>query len=300
MNDAAPLDAGWRAAHGLPPIESADKYARGRVLAVGGSRRVPGAIGLTAEAALRVGVGKVRIATVDCVAIALGLTLPEAGMVALPENDLGEIAGDGAPRILDQLGSCDTLVFGPAMAGSADLPALVKGVIGAPREGLSLLLDAAPMISCGNGLEPPLAAYGGRVIMTPHHGEMAELLGRAPDDIARDPAGAARTAAARFAAVIVLKARETFIAAPDGEILCHQSPCVGLGTAGSGDVLAGVIGGLLARGAAPFSAAAWGVWLHGQAGVAASARIGAIGFLARDLLPELPRLASAQGAPPVR
>jgi hydroxyethylthiazole kinase-like uncharacterized protein yjeF len=287
---ATPLDAAWQAGHPLPPIDAGDKYARGRVLVVGGSRRVPGIIGLTAEAALRVGAGKARIATVESAALPLGLRVPEAGMVALPETAPGEIAAAGAPLILEQLGSCDTLVLGPAMASTADLPQLLGQLLGAPREGLSLLLDAAPMTACADGLEQLLADHGGRVVMTPHHGEMAQLLGWERERVAREPEQAALAAADRFHAVVVLKDRKTLIASPDGIVLHYASGCPGLGTAGSGDVLAGVIGGLLARGAEPTVAAGWGAWLHGAAGLAAAERIGPTGFLARELLPELPRL----------
>jgi hydroxyethylthiazole kinase-like uncharacterized protein yjeF len=258
-------------------------------LAVGGSRRVPGVIALTGEAAFRVGAGKVRIGTVESAAIPLGLTMPEAGMVALPETAKGEIASDAAPAIIEQLASCDALVFGPAMAGSDDLADLVEAVLGTPRANVALVLDAAVM-TASPGREPLLATYDGRVVMTPNRDEMAGMLAVDRADIDEDPVRTARAAAARFGAVIVLKDRETFIAAPSGQAVRFESPCAGLGTAGSGDVLAGIIGGLLARGADPLAAAAWAVWLHGQAGAAVSRRIGETGFLARELLPELPRL----------
>jgi NAD(P)H-hydrate repair Nnr-like enzyme with NAD(P)H-hydrate dehydratase domain len=132
--------------------------------------------------------------------------------------------------------------------------------------------------------------------MTPHHGELAELLDRSRAAITREPRAAARATAKAFGAIIVLKDHETIIADTDGSLLSSTAPTPGLGTAGSGDVLAGTIGGLLARGANPLLAAGWGVWLHGAAGLAAAGRSGALGFLASDMLRELPALVSANSA----
>jgi ADP-dependent NAD(P)H-hydrate dehydratase len=155
-----------------------------------------------------------------------------------------------------------------------------------------VVLDAAA-ISCSTRLARLIAAHEGRVVMTPHHGEMAALMNCAEESIADDDETLARDAAARFGAVVALKSARTVIAAPDGTLLRYAGGGVGLATAGSGDVLAGVISGLLARGTVPLVATAWGVWLHGQAGRALADRIGPIGFLARELLPEIPRLMAA-------
>ena len=126
--------------------------------------------------------------------------------------------------------------------------------------------------------------------MTPHHGEMAALTGHDVDHIADNDAEVAAEIARRFDAVVALKSGSTVIAAPDGTTLRYHGGGVGLATGGSGDVLAGLIGGLIARGAAPLVAAAWGVWLHGEAGRLVGETLGPIGFLARDLLIAVPRL----------
>jgi hydroxyethylthiazole kinase-like uncharacterized protein yjeF len=141
-------------------------------------------------------------------------------------------------------------------------------------------------------------------VLTPHAGEMAALLDLSKPDVEADPVAAARTAAARFAAVVVMKGEVTHIVTPDGRAWRHDGGVVGLGTGGSGDVLAGLIGGLLARGAEPAQAAIWGVHVHGAAGEALTRRQGAVGFLARELPAEIPpileglrtRAASAAGA----
>ena len=285
-----PIDFAWRKANPLPSIDGgADKNSRGRVFAVGGSRKVPGALQLTAQAALRVGAGKVRIGTIDAAAIPIGIAMPECGVIALPEGEDGEIGPAAAPAIAEQVETCEVLLFGPGMGGRSGVEALTRRVIDRPRTGLSILLDAAPL-ACAGGLEGLIRAHGGRAVLTPHHGELADLTDQSEETIAANPEKAARDASARFGAVVVLKHARTIIATPHGEALVHDSDTPGLATGGSGDVLSGIIAGLLARGAPPLVAAGWGVWLHGAAGSAAAEEVGPIGFLARDLPRHLPRL----------
>ncbi|MEG3088321.1 NAD(P)H-hydrate dehydratase [Sphingomonas sp. PB4P5] len=288
------IDAAWCAAHPLPNLgQGEDKDARGQALVMGGSAFVPGALLLTGEALLRVGAGKVKLATLAQVAIGLGLAFPEAATIALPGDAEGEIAADALPMLDRHLDSCDALVLGPGMMPrphTADLIAAVMALAGARAP---VLLDAGALTSM-RGCEAVVRAHPGPVVMTPHHGELAALMGIDKDSVAADPVAAVRNAAAAFGAIVVLKSSETLIADRQGALLGYQSAAPGLGTAGSGDVLAGVIGGLLARGVAPLVAAAWGVWLHGEAGRAASDTIGPIGFLARDLLSPLPRLLATE------
>jgi ADP-dependent NAD(P)H-hydrate dehydratase len=287
------IDRNWREANPLPHIENgSDKNSRGRVLAVGGGRRVPGGLALVAEAALRVGAGKVRMAVIEPLAIPLGLAMPEAGVVALPENGRGEIDVSAAPLIREQMETCEAAVLGAAMSGRDDVDLLLRACLAAPRMGLSLVIDGA-CVACAGSLADLVARHGGRVVLTPHHGEMASLTGRSAEEIAAAPAGAARDVAGRFGAVVVLKSALTVIASPEGQLLEHVSDTPGLGTGGSGDVLAGVIGGLLARGCAPVPAAGWGVGLHAHAGSAAARDIGPIGFLGRDLPSRLPGVMAA-------
>ncbi|KKC27502.1 NAD(P)H-hydrate dehydratase [Sphingomonas sp. SRS2] len=292
---AGPIDAAWLAAHPLPDhAQGTDKNARGRVLLVGGSVFVPGALGLTGEAVLRAGAGKLQIATVDAAAMHLGVLVPEAAMIGLPTDAEGEIAENAAYKLTDAARYCDAMLIGPGMVSTQSAKALVEGLFGELGDGHVAVLDAAA-ISCARCMAPQIAALGGRVILTPHHGEMASLTGMDIDDIAADPIDCARSIAAVYNAVVVLKAGATVVATPDGEALRYASDCVGLATGGSGDVLAGIIAGLAARGADPLTAAAWGVWLHGEAGQAAAGRIGPIGFLARDLMMEIPGLMSRAG-----
>lgn len=290
MTDIADIEPAWLTHHPLPVHDAGtDKNSRGRVLLVGGAEFVPGALRLTGEAALRAGAGKLQMATVSAAATALGVLVPEAAMIALPADAEGEIAPAATDRLLHLLDHCDTLVAGPGMGVTRRTAELVAGLLARPRDGLTVLLDAGA-ISCAGDLADVIRAHRGRVVMTPHHGEMAALLEREIEQVAADPVAAARQAATRFGATIVLKADRTVIASHDGGLLRYGSDCVGLATGGSGDVLAGIISGLLARGASPSVASGWGVWLHGEAGRECAQSLGPIGFLARDLVGHIPRL----------
>jgi len=288
--DPVPLDAAWRAAHPLPDHGAhTDKNDRGRVLLVGGGRFVPGALGLTGEAALRAGAGKLQIATIDAAAMHLGVLVPEAAMIGLATSDDGEIAPRAAAGLADAARHCHSLLIGPGMVSEPSACALIEGLLPLLDEDHVAVLDAAA-IGAARAHAPLIAGLGGRVILTPHHGEMARLTGVAAEEIASDPVACAQSAACLFNAVIVLKAGETVVAAPDGETLVYDGGCVGLATGGSGDVLAGIVAGLAAQGADPMTAAAWGAWLHGEAGRRAAEHIGPIGFLARDLPSRIPGL----------
>ena len=124
--------------------------------------------------------------------------------------------------------------------------------------------------------------------MTPHHGEMSQLAGVAAEAVKADPHAVAAEAARAFKAVVALKGERTIVIAPDGECARFEGGNNGLATSGSGDVLAGLVGGFVARGADPLTAASWGVFVHGTAGERAAEAVGPIGYLARELLPHVP------------
>jgi NAD(P)H-hydrate repair Nnr-like enzyme with NAD(P)H-hydrate dehydratase domain len=150
-----------------------------------------------------------------------------------------------------------------------------------------MVIDAAA-IAGARGCAEAIRARG-NVVITPHPGEMAALLECGEEEVRDRPTAVATRAAERFGAVVVLKQAETWIAAPGEEPLHYRGGGPGLATAGSGDVLAGILGGLLARGAAPGVAAGWAVWLHGEAG-RSLARRGATGLLAREIAGQVPAL----------
>jgi hydroxyethylthiazole kinase-like uncharacterized protein yjeF len=138
-----------------------------------------------------------------------------------------------------------------------------------------------------------LQAHAGRLILTPHAGEMAQLCGVDKECIDADPVGFARKAAAHLSSIIVLKGATTHIVTPSGLTYVHAHGVVGLATAGSGDVLAGIIGGLASRGASPATAAIWGVFLHGRAGKQLTEAVGKVGFIAREVVNEIPAVLEA-------
>jgi hydroxyethylthiazole kinase-like uncharacterized protein yjeF len=258
------------------------------VLVVGGSRYTPGAVLLAGVAALRAGAGKLQVATGERNAPHVAAAIPEARVFALPETKAGRLARPAVRVLEDHLGKAQAVCVGPGMIEDSSVVSFVKETIKLRGEA-RVVLDAGGVACLAGGLEL-LHTAAGRAVVTPNAEELAEIYGAGKREISDAPLEAARRAAADFRAVVALKGRETFIASPDGRVFVNRAGSVGLATSGSGDVLAGVVAGLLARGAEPFDAAAWGVYLHALAGEAVAARVGPLGFLARELSPEIPRL----------
>ena len=290
-----PITANLLRAHPLPRHDGGqDKDARGQVLVLAGSLEVPGGALLAAVGALRAGAGKLQIATCRSIAPHLGLAVPEALVLGLPETELGGIHADAAPRVAGHCNRVDAVLIGPGMMDPAATQALVAALLDAVS-GPALVLDAGALAGLADQSEA-LRRHAGRIVVTPHAGEMARLLGLSRDEVEAAPLDAARRAAALLHGVVVMKGGETTVVTPQGEAWHFDGGTVGLATSGSGDTLAGVITGLLARGAPPLWAAIWGVYLHGTAGRCLMERHGGVGFLARELLAEVPALmAGLQG-----
>ena len=283
----------------LPRLEGVtDKAGRGRVLVVGGGERVPGAVMLTGLAALRSGAGRLQIASTASAVAGLGLCIPEAAVSGLAcDATTGELSPQEASRLEQDLDRVDAVIVGPGMMDPGSAGALALRLM--ERSSIPFVLDAAAMTGLDYD-DSRVRALAGRLVLTPHAGEMARLRGVRREQVAEDPLAMARRMAAEAGAVVVMKGAESHVVSPDGRAWLHRAGVVGLATSGSGDVLAGVIGGLLARGAAPVTAAAWGVCVHGAAGARLSERVGPVGFLARELLGEIPRVlaqAPLAGAP---
>jgi hydroxyethylthiazole kinase-like uncharacterized protein yjeF len=275
----------------LPRVGAdADKESRGRALIVGGSRQVPGALLLAGVGALRAGAGKLQLATAAACAAPMGIAVPESMVVGLAVNRHGEIAARAAAAALRaHAAETDALLVGPGMADDLATHFLVRSLVRRLDGGATLVIDAGCLRALHDD-EGVLAPLQGRAVLTPHAGEMASLLGIDKSDVEADPANVARLAAERFGAVVVLKGAESWIAAPDGSLYRFEGKAVGLATSGSGDVLAGVLAGLAARGASALVAALTAVWAHGEAGSLLGRRIARVGFLARELLPEIPAI----------
>jgi hydroxyethylthiazole kinase-like uncharacterized protein yjeF len=285
-----PIDSDWLADHPLPDhAASADKDNRGHVLVIGGSRRVPGGLRLTGECALRAGAGRLQLAAPESLAIGVGLAVPEAAVFALPEAPDGEIRWEPSEPLRQSLEKSDCIVAGPAVSDATAAEPIAAAVLEQPRAELAVVLDAAAIGSAARAAAR-IADFAGRVVLTPNRGEMARLLQADLAEISGDPASAARRAVERTGATVVLKGPSSFVATPHGELLSYPGGGIGLATGGSGDVLAGILGGLLARGAPVAAACAWAVWLHGEAGRILARERGPVGYLARELSALVPAL----------
>jgi ADP-dependent NAD(P)H-hydrate dehydratase len=276
----------------LPQGET-DKDARGRVVVVGGNREVPGAVLLTGVSALRAGAGKVQIATVASSATALGLALPEARVTGLSESGQGDIDPSNGQAILSCIKDGDCVVLGPGMLDEEAAGTLATQTLSA-LEGQSFVLDAAALT--GLHRDPScIKKHAGRVVLTPHAGEMASFMDVHIDVVEADRRGAARRAAAITGAIVVMKGSQTFIASPQGEVWDSAHGNVGLAISGSGDTLAGIIAGLLARGTSPLLAAQWAVYMHGEAGQRLKEQHGLLGYLASEIPAQIPRIMADLG-----
>ena len=268
--------------------EDSDKEDRGRLLVVAGSRELTGAALLAGIGGLRAGAGKLQVATAASVAIALSIAIPEARVIGCPESEEGCLAPDSMQSLLDWTRDAQALLIGCGLQHGQPLDAMLDALLGSGLD-TPLVLDAAVLGSLAPRAEA-LRGWRGGAILLPHAREMARLLDCELEEVEGDPLAAARRAAQRFDAVALIKGPYSHIVAPDGRAFRYKGGGVGLATSGSGDALAGIVGGLAARGADPLTATLWGVYLHGEAGRILTKEVGRIGFLARELLDRVPGL----------
>jgi ADP-dependent NAD(P)H-hydrate dehydratase len=292
MNRVFALDAALLSTFPLPNHpEDGDKEERGRLLIVAGSRELPGAALLAGEAGMRAGAGKLQIATAASVAVTLGVAIPEARVVPCEETREGCLAAGAIDPLLDLARGAQAVVLGCGLQHGPPLEDLLDAMLASGID-RPLVLDAAVL-----GSLPPraaaLRAWKGEAILLPHSREMARLLECEPEEVEADPLAAVLRAARTYNAVALVKGQYSFIADPDGRAFRFEGGGIGLATSGSGDVLAGIVGGLAARGAGPLTATLWGVWLHGEAGRILSDRVGRVGFLAREIADLVPGLLPA-------
>jgi ADP-dependent NAD(P)H-hydrate dehydratase len=288
------LDAGLLRSWPLPiPSFDADKEERGHVLVLGGSREMPGAVILAASAALRAGAGKLTVATGNSVAQLVALAIPESRVLGLAENEAGGFTVEAVAALDPLADRVNAVLIGPGMQDEEATARLVHALL--PRlhgTNTSVMLDADAMgaiLHPPRGVNPPFR-FDVPVLVTPHAGEMAHLTGIPKDEIAGNADRIALEAAQRWNAVVALKGARTVIATQEGACWQHEGGNAGLATSGSGDVLAGIIAGLAARGVALHQAAGWGVVLHAQAGERLATRLGKLGYLARELADQVPAL----------
>jgi hydroxyethylthiazole kinase-like uncharacterized protein yjeF len=270
----------------LPPVVDGDKETKGRILVIAGSRQVAGAALLTATASMRAGAGKLTMIAVESLAVATAIAMPEAMVIGLEEARDGGFTARAVREIANQAERVDVVVAGPGMAEAQSCEALAEALLESPA---SVVLDAALLHS----LKPLKADQRGSdqpPVLLPHSGELASLLDCDEEEIDSDPIGCGLRAAERYRANVLVKGVTSHVVTPDGRAWTYSGGAPGLGVSGSGDTLAGIVGGLLARGADSLTALLWAVLLHGEAGEALARKVGPIGFLAREIPDEIPAL----------
>jgi NAD(P)H-hydrate repair Nnr-like enzyme with NAD(P)H-hydrate dehydratase domain len=291
------------------PSAGSDKYSRGAVLVIGGGRRTPGAALLAGTAALRAGAGRVTLAVAESVAVQLGVALPEAGVIGLPQSAGGSVGDAGLDNLFEDFDAADAVLVGPGLDDIEQTEALLRGLLRHessrdPGDAPTVVLDAYALGALPRLLDE-LGPWAGRLILTPNPTEAGILLGRDTGDLAADVVELAR----KYRAVVSCQgviAGPPGVGNPDGGAPADSSPSVdfpdtgdhweittgygGLGTSGCGDILAGAIAGLRARGTSDAQAACWGTHLHAAAGDRLASRVGSLGYLARELADELPSL----------
>ena len=266
-----------RSALPVRPAES-HKGDFGRVVIVAGSRGKTGAARLAGLGALRAGAGLVTVATpascLDMVAHE-----PEYMTLDLPDED-GVASGDGLEELL--AGQWDVMAAGPGLGTGSGCRAIVRALLDRPRRG-SLVLDADALTACADNPDRLRGRSDAPVVITPHPGEMACLLGTTVADVQRDRVGAAHGFAAAHGIHVVLKGARTVIAAPNGMVWINTTGNPGMAKGGSGDVLTGVVAAWLAQVRDVATAVTLAVYLHGLAGDLAAREMGQTGLLARDI-----------------
>lgn len=259
------------------------KGSFGKVLIIGGAPNYRGAPAMAASAALRSGAGYARLAVPAVLAPQIFPLVPEA--VFLPmEGAGGALGAEHTPALLEHADSADSAVIGPGLSTAPESIRLAREFIAAAK--LPLVIDGDALTALA-GREEITRSRSADSILTPHPGEMARLLGSSIQDVESNRIEIAREAAERYGATVVFKGAHTVIAEADGSVWMNLTGNAGMGTAGSGDVLAGLIGALAARMNAS-AAARLGVHLHGLAGDLAAAEVGETGMTATDLLEALP------------
>lgn len=278
-----PLDRKALDEHPLPPVVDGGKETKGRILIVAGSRDVPGAALLAAVAAMRAGAGKLRIATVESAAMQLAIAIPEAMVVGLAEAEDGGFGHRAVERIGELAEDVEAVVAGPGVKRSDVCNRLADVLLASEA---ALALDVALLKT----LEPSIERRPNAPILLPNADELASLLDCDAAEVEHNPIGCGRRAAELYRAVVLVKGVTSHLVTPAGECWTYDGGAPGLGVSGSGDILAGIVGGLLARGAEPLNALLWAVWLHGEAGALLAKKVGPIGFLAREIADEVPAL----------
>jgi len=270
----------------LPPISlRAHKYTRGKLLIIGGSRKYTGAPAMAAEAAMRTGAGATILAIPEGIREVLARKLTEVMLISCSETSNGTIHRDAIPGLLDKSQWADAVALGPGLSRDDETLALVRELL--VQIDRPVLVDADALRAL-KGHHHLLKHRKAATILTPHYGEFSDLTGVSIEETESDPVSNARRYAKSLKSVLVLKGAPTIIGASTGEVYVNSTGNPGMATIGSGDVLTGIVGSLLAQGIEPAQAAIAGVFLHGLAGDIAAKEHGTRSLMALDIAAALP------------
>jgi len=257
----------------------------GTVIAIAGSRGFTGAAYLTATAAVRAGAGLVRLLVAEGIYPILAVKCTEVMATPVAEDAPGAVGSRALNAVIEHLRAGSSGVIGPGLGREPATWRLVQDVVTRVTCPLVLDADALNALAEARHLLPML---GANRVLTPHPGEMARLTGRLTSEVQADRSQVAGLAAREWGAVVVLKGARTVVAAPDGRVSEDPHEVPALASGGTGDVLAGLIAGLMAQGSDAYTAALTGVYVHAEAGRRLQAQLGPAGLLASELLPAIP------------
>lgn len=261
-------------------VNSSNKGTYGRVAVIAGSRDMSGAASYAAEAVYRVGAGLVKVYTHTYNRNVIGCTVPEAVLMFYDDEESAVCCAE------DALNWADVILIGPGLGRSPEACAMVKIIVNRAEQPVVVDADALNIISCDLDI---LRDHRGPVIITPHMGEMARLTGMAITDIKKNILKVCKDFAMEYNIIDVLKDARTTVSSGD-KVYINTSGNNGMSTAGAGDILAGIIAGLIATGLMPEDAAPLGVYIHGLAGDAAAGYRGKTGMIARDIVDAIPQV----------
>ena len=265
--------------------DDSNKGTLGSLLCICGSYGMAGAAIMAGKAALRCGIGLLKIAVPKSIYPVCATNILESVYYPLEETSNGAISSKNTDFLLEMCEKSSAVVIGCGLSVCDDTKNLVQSVITNCKKPLVIDADA---LNCICNKPEILKNLKAPAIITPHPGEMARLLHSTPKTVNSSRENTAIDFAKKFGVVTVLKGAGTIIASPDGEVYINHTGNSGMATGGSGDVLSGIIGSLLAQGAAPINAAAAGVFLHGTIGDLAAEKLGKISMLPTDMIDMIP------------
>lgn len=267
----------------LLPTRQAESHkgTYGRLGVIAGSRGMTGSVYLTCQSALRTGSGLVYALVPEDLETIMSIKLTEVIIKAIRDNNKGHFIRESIKPILKEIHSLNSIALGPGLGIDEDRVLLVGEII--KNSTCPLVIDADGLNCLARNIDI-LKDRRSPIIITPHPGEMARLLKLDIEDIENNRVHHAQTLANKYRIVVVLKGHKTLVASPNEEIYINKTGNPGMATAGSGDVLTGIIASLLGQGLSPFNSAKLGVYLHGLAGDLVKEEKGENGIIASDIV----------------